>query len=99
MSNQTLAGAARLDGRVAIVTGGTQGLGEGIASLFVERGTKGLVICGRDADKGRAVAKRLHGVRLRERGQDVVIGHTYSGIKRQVQRPDRIQSGDILFRR
>src|SRR6266850_291082 len=59
MSNQTPAGAARLDGRVAIVTGGTQGLGEAIASLFVERGAKGLVICGRDADKGRAVAKRL----------------------------------------
>jgi NAD(P)-dependent dehydrogenase (short-subunit alcohol dehydrogenase family) len=59
MSNQTPVGAARLDGRVAIVTGATQGLGEATASLFVERGAKGLVICGRDADKGRAVAKRL----------------------------------------
>jgi NAD(P)-dependent dehydrogenase (short-subunit alcohol dehydrogenase family) len=59
MTNQTAVGAARIDGRVAIVTGGTQGLGAGIADLFVERGAKGLVICGRNADNGRAVAERL----------------------------------------
>jgi NAD(P)-dependent dehydrogenase (short-subunit alcohol dehydrogenase family) len=64
MNNQT-AGAVRLDGRIAIVTGGTQGLGEAIAADFVERGAKGVVICGRSADKGRAVAERLtkHGCR------------------------------------
>jgi len=43
MANQTV-GAVRLDGRIAIVTGGTQGLGEAIASDFVERGAKGIVI-------------------------------------------------------
>ena len=59
MANQISAGVARIDGRVAIVTGGTQGLGEEIASLFVERGAKGLVICGRNAEKGKAVAERL----------------------------------------
>ena len=59
MNNQTAAGAVRLDGRIAIVTGGTQGLGEAIATDFVQRGTKGLVVCGRNADKGRAVAERL----------------------------------------
>ncbi len=58
MNNQT-AGAVRLDGRIAIVTGGTQGLGEAIATDFVERGAKGIAICGRNADKGRAVAERL----------------------------------------
>ena len=61
MANQTSAGAARIDGRVAIVTGGTQGLGEEIAGLFAERGAKGLVICGRNAEKGKAVAERLTG--------------------------------------
>lgn len=48
--------AARLDGRVAVVTGGTQGLGESVARLFAARGAAGLVICGRNAAKGEAVA-------------------------------------------
>ena len=34
-------------------------VGAGIADLFVDRGAKGLVICGRNADNGRAVAERL----------------------------------------
>ena len=50
-----------MEARVAIVTGGTQGLGEAIAGLFAERGAKGLVICGRNADKGKRVAEQLSG--------------------------------------
>lgn len=50
---------ANLDGRVIIVTGGTQGVGEAVAEAAAGAGAAGLVICGRQEDKGTAVANRL----------------------------------------
>ncbi len=47
------------EGKVAIVTGGTQGLGEATARLLVERGAKGIVICGRNAERGEQVRADL----------------------------------------
>ena len=44
-----------LDGKVAVVTGSTQGLGEAVARLFVRRGISGLVITGRNAERGEKV--------------------------------------------
>ena len=50
---------ANLSGKVAIVTGGTQGLGEAIARLFSERGAAGIVICGRNRERGERVASDI----------------------------------------
>ena len=47
---------ARLDGRVIITTGGTQGVGEAVALDAAENGAAGVVLCGRQEEKGKAVA-------------------------------------------
>ena len=48
-----------MDGKIAVVTGSTQGLGEAIAHLFVDRGVAGLVVTGRDKERGAKVKKDL----------------------------------------
>jgi NAD(P)-dependent dehydrogenase (short-subunit alcohol dehydrogenase family) len=48
-----------LEGKVAIVTGSTQGLGEAISHMFADRGAAGLVITGRNAERGEKVKKAL----------------------------------------
>jgi NAD(P)-dependent dehydrogenase (short-subunit alcohol dehydrogenase family) len=47
-------------GKYAIVTGSTQGLGEAIARLFIQRGAAGIIICGRNDERGNALAAALH---------------------------------------
>jgi NAD(P)-dependent dehydrogenase (short-subunit alcohol dehydrogenase family) len=46
-----------IDGRIGVVTGGTQGLGAAIAMQLATAGARGLVTCGRSREKGEAVAK------------------------------------------
>lgn len=46
-------------GKVAVVTGGTSGSGEATARLIAQRGAAGLVICGRNGDRGAAVANEI----------------------------------------
>lgn len=49
----------RIDGKIAVVTGGTQGLGAAIARRLADAGAAGIVTCGRGVEKGNAVAKQI----------------------------------------
>jgi NAD(P)-dependent dehydrogenase (short-subunit alcohol dehydrogenase family) len=47
------------NGKVAIVTGGTQGLGAAIALLLAQRGAHGIVVCGRNQANGELQAQKI----------------------------------------
>lgn len=49
----------KIDGKIAVVTGGTQGLGAAIAMELAKAGAAGIVTCGRSREKGEAVARRI----------------------------------------
>ena len=49
-----------IDGRTVLVTGGTKGIGKGIAGVFARAGAN-VVVTGRDAEQGEAAARELSG--------------------------------------
>jgi len=62
----------QLEGKVAIVTGGAAGFGEGIVRLFVEQGAR-VVLADLDVAKGEALARQL-GAATRFVRCDVAVG-------------------------
>jgi NAD(P)-dependent dehydrogenase (short-subunit alcohol dehydrogenase family) len=50
---------AHFTGKIAVVTGAAQGIGEATARLLAARGAAGLMLTDRNADKGKAVAASI----------------------------------------
>ena len=49
----------RFDERVALVSGSTQGIGEAVARRFASEGASGIVVCGRNHERGANVVAAL----------------------------------------
>ena len=54
-----------MDGKTAVITGATQGLGETIAHLFADRGAAQIVITGRNAERGAKVKAALEAKKVK----------------------------------
>lgn len=54
-----------MDGKTAVITGSTQGLGEAIAHLFADRGVTQMVITGRNAERGAKVKAALEAKKVK----------------------------------
>lgn len=65
----------RMDGKICIITGATQGLGAAIARRLAAAGAAGIVITGRNSERGNAVAKSIND---KTRGEAIFIKADFS---------------------
>jgi NAD(P)-dependent dehydrogenase (short-subunit alcohol dehydrogenase family) len=69
----------RLDGKVAVITGGASGIGEGTVRLFVEEGARVVIVDIQD-DRGRALAAELGGTAIYQHADVSVEDHVKAAI-------------------
>lgn len=86
----------RLDGKAAVITGATSGMGEASAKRFAEAGAK-VVIAGRNEERGRKIETDI-----REKGGEAVYFHLDVSDEEEVKAfmkrvLDRYGKLDILF--
>ena len=84
---------SRLDGKVALITGGTSGIGESTAELFVREGAK-VVIVGRSEEKGQALANRLGDAALYARADVTQEADIARSVELTIEKFGKL---DILF--
>jgi NAD(P)-dependent dehydrogenase (short-subunit alcohol dehydrogenase family) len=77
-------------GKVAVITGGAQGIGEATARLLAARGAEGIVLVDRRKEQGEAVAASLNAA-----GTKAIFVETDLAIHEQVQRV--IPAADAAF--
>ncbi len=78
-----------LDGKVAIVTGGTSGIGAAIAALFVREGAR-VVIAGRRREAGERLARTLGDGALFQRTDVTVEAEVEAMVARAVEKFGRL---------
>jgi NAD(P)-dependent dehydrogenase (short-subunit alcohol dehydrogenase family) len=86
----------RLQGKVALITGGSSGIGAATALLFAREGAK-IALTGRNEKRGRAVAEQI----LKDGGQAIFLNadvRTADQCRQAVEETRRAWKGlDILF--
>src|ERR1022692_2851189 len=86
----------RLQDKVALITGGTSGIGEATANIFAKEGAK-VAITGRNEKRGKAVAERI----INDGGEAVFIrsdvrraGECRNAVDETLRAFNRLDPGD-----
>jgi NAD(P)-dependent dehydrogenase (short-subunit alcohol dehydrogenase family) len=86
----------RFDGKNALVTGSTQGIGEAVARRLAAEGAAGIVVCGRNRERGEAVAASLVDQGVNAHFVPVELGDAESCKALIAETDSRLGSIDVL---